>query len=290
MPMLRSAPLAPLFAFAAFAALAALACAPLAARANLLVNGSFETGPEPGELLAVASGSTTITGWVVTRAGIDYAGTAWTAAQGARSIALNGPAAGGISQTFATLPHALYTVRFYLAGDPETLPNLKTMRVTAAGQTAGFTADITGMWAWDPGWNPNVWTFQAASTSTTIEFYSDMSGTTGATLDSVTVALTSTAGVDPGAGVVSLAPVAPNPVRGAARFHFALAQAGPARLALYDVSGREVAVLAAGEFGPGAHETAWDGRGAHGAAPAGLYFAELRAGPGRLVRSFVLVR
>ena len=271
-------------------ALAALTCAPVPALANLLVNGSFETGPAPGALLAVGGGSTDIAGWAVTRAGIDYAGTAWTAAQGARSIALNGPAAGGIAQTFETLPHALYTVRFYLAGDPETLPNVKTMRVSAAGQSADFTADITGMWAWDPGWNPNVWTFQAASTSTTLEFYSTMSGTTGATLDSVTVALTSTAGVAPEAGVVSLAPVVPNPVRGTARFRFALAAAGSARLALYDVSGREIAVLAEGELGPGAHEATWDGRGAHGPAPAGLYFAELRAAAGRLVRTFVLVR
>jgi choice-of-anchor C domain-containing protein len=272
-------------------AVALAAFAPVVAGANLLVNGSFETGPAPGALVPLASGSTGVTGWVVTRAGVDYAGTAWTAAQGFRSVALNGPDAGGIAQTFETLPHASYTVRFYLAGDPETLPDIKTMRVSAAGQTADFTADITGMWAWDPGWNPNVWSFQAVSTSTTIEFYSDMSGPTGATLDSVTVALTSTADVGaPETGVAALAPIAPNPVRAAARLQFTLALAGPARLAVYDLAGREVAVLADGELASGSHEVSWDGRGPSGAAPAGLYFAELRTRAGRLVRQFVVVR
>jgi choice-of-anchor C domain-containing protein len=283
--------MSPLRTRLALLAAALVALAPLPALANLLVNGSFESGPAPGTMLPLASGNTGVTGWVVTRAGIDYAGTAWTAAQGSRSIALNGPDAGGIAQTFETLPHATYTVRFYLAGDPETLPNVKTMRVSAAGQSADFTADITGMWAWDPGWNPNMWSFQAASTSTTLEFFSTMSGATGATLDSVTVLLTSTADVaPPGAETLALAPVAPNPARGAARVRFTLAQPGPARLAVYDVSGREVAVLADGELAAGVHEAVWDGRSRQGRAPAGLYFAELRSREGRLVRAFAVVR
>jgi choice-of-anchor C domain-containing protein len=261
------------------------------AHANLLVNGSFETGPAPGALLPVASGSAAIDGWVSTRAGIDYAGTAWTAAQGARSVALNGPGPGGIAQTFETLPHALYTVRFYLAGDPGTLPDIKTMRVSAAGQSAQFTADITGMWAWDPGWNVNNWTFQASSTSTTLEFYSDMAGTTGATLDSVTVALTSTADVPwTGAGRIALEPVAPNPVNGPARVRCVISRAGPVRLAIHDVSGREVAVLFDGVLGEGPHEFVWEGGAGGARAPAGIYFADLRARADRLVRRFVLVR
>lgn len=286
---IRSLPRLRRSAIAALSLLAVFASHP--AHANLLVNGSFETGPAPGALMPIATGSAAIDGWVSTRAGIDYAGTAWTAAQGTRSVALNGPGPGGISQTFETLPHALYTVRFYLAGDPETLPNIKTMRVSAAGQSAQFTADITGMWAWDPGWNPNVWTFQAASTSTTLEFYSDMAGTTGATLDSVTVALTSTAGVPQTGGArVALEPVAPNPANGPARVRCVISQAGPVRLAVHDVAGREVAVLFDGVLDEGPHEFVWEGGAGGARAPAGVYFAELRAHADRLVRRFVLVR
>jgi len=273
---------------AALALLAVFACRP--AHANLLVNGSFETGPAPGAMLPLAAGSTAISGWTVTRAGIDYVGTAWTAAQGARSIALNGPGPGGISQTFASLPHALYTVRFYVTGDPGTLPNLKTMRATAAGQTVDCTADITGHWEWDPGWNPFMFTFQAASTSTTLEFYSTMSGTSGATLDSVTMVLASTAGVPlPGGGRVALEPVAPNPANGPARLRLVVAQAGPVRLAVHDIAGREVAVLFDGHLDEGPHEFVWEGGAGGNRAPAGVYFAELRARADRLVQRFVLV-
>lgn len=272
-------------AVAALAFLAVLAARP--SQANLIVNGSFETGTVPGAMLPLASGSTAITGWVVTRAGIDYAGTAWTAAEGFRSVALNGPGPGGISQTFSTLPNAVYTVRFYLAGDPETLPDIKTMRVTAAGQTADFSADITGMWAWDPGWNPHMFTFQATSSSTTLEFYSNMAGTTGATLDSVTVALSSTLGVPmPGGGRVALEPVAPNPASGPARIRCVVAQAGPLRLAIHDIAGREVAVLFDGVLADGPHEFTW---ATGDRAPAGVYFAELRARADRVVQRFVLV-
>ena len=272
-------------AIAALALLVLFAFRP--AHANLLVNGSFETGPAPGAMLPLASGSSAINGWLVTRAGIDYAGTAWTAAQGARSIALNGPGAGGISQTFETLPHAIYTVRFYLTGDPDSEPVIKTMSVSAAGQTSDYTADITGHWSWDPGWNPKMFTFQAATTTTTLEFFSTMAGTTGATLDSVTMVLTSTADVPlPGGGRIALEPVAPNPASGPARVRCVVAQAGPVRLAVHDIAGREVAVLYDGVLEEGPHEFMWAGGDR---APAGVYFAELRARADRVVRRFVLV-
>ena len=271
---------------AAAALLATLSLAPAAPGANLIANGSFETGPSPGALMPLGAGSTAISSWTVTRAGIDYAGTAWTAAQGVRSIALNGADAGGIAQDFETLPHAIYTVRFYMAGDPGTLPNLKTLRVAAAGQSADFTADITGMWEWDPGWNWHAWSFQANATTTTLEFLSTMTGATGPTIDSVTVALTSTADVGPGSlAAVALAPVSPNPARGAALFSFSLARPGAARLSVYDVAGRELAVLADGELAAGSHEASWNGGGS-----AGLFYAVLHTSSGRLVRPFVVIR
>lgn len=261
------------------------------ASANLLVNGSFESGPNPGALLPLATGSTAMPGWTVTRAGVDYAGSAWTAAQGARSVALNGPGPGGIAQTIATLPNARYSVRFYLAGDPETLPDIKQMSVTAAGQTANFTADITGMWAWDPGWNPNVWSFKANGFNTTIEFYSTMTGTTGATIDSVSVELTSTADAESAVPAgVALAPISPNPAHGTSRVRFALPVTARATVRVFDVTGRVVATLADGMLGAGEHECAWDGRVQGAIAPPGLYRVVLDAAGRRESRNLVLVR
>lgn len=252
-----------------------------AANANLLVNGSFESGPAPGAALALPVGSTAVTGWVVTRAGIDYVGTLWTAAEGARSIGLNGTSPGGLAQTFPTLTNAEYTVRCYMAGDPETLPNIKSMRVEAAGQSVDFHADITDMWAWDPGWNSHVWSFTAISPSTTLEFHSLDSGDAGPSIDSVTVALTSTVGVLPHrAGAFRLAAPAPNPARSGSYFQFTLPEATPVHLAVFDLAGREVSVIADAVFTAGDHGLAWDGRIDGRRAPAGVYLVALNT-PGR---------
>src|SRR5205823_13165115 len=70
---------------------------------NLLVNGSFEEGPDPGEngFLSVDVDSKEIKGWVVTRGQIDYIGSYWQNADGKRSLDLHGsPGFGGIKQTF----------------------------------------------------------------------------------------------------------------------------------------------------------------------------------------------
>ena len=58
-------------------AAALLAAAPAGAQqggrgANLLVNGSFESGANPGFSRLLDKGSTEITGWTVTRGSIDY--------------------------------------------------------------------------------------------------------------------------------------------------------------------------------------------------------------------------
>src|SRR5262249_24519791 len=87
---------------------------------NLLVNGSFEEGPDPGAFLPVNKDSTDIKGWTVTRGQIDYIGSFWPAADGKRSLDLHGsPGFGGVSQTFPTVKGQKYRVTFALAGNPE---------------------------------------------------------------------------------------------------------------------------------------------------------------------------
>ena len=53
---------------------------------------------------------------------------------------------------------------------------------------------------------------------------------------------------------LALAAPSPNPVRGAAAIRYAVLGAAPVRLSVFDVLGREVAVLADGVVAPGAHE------------------------------------
>ena len=68
--------------------------------------------------------------------------------------------------------------------------------------------------------------------------------------------------------------VGPNPVRGAGTVAFRLEAEAEVRVAVYDVLGREVAVLADGTYAAGRHQATLDA----GALPAGAYVVRLVAG------------
>jgi hypothetical protein len=75
---------------------------------------------------------------------------------------------------------------------------------------------------------------------------------------------------------VQLLPVAPNPFAAGTQVRFELPAAADARLAIVDVAGRTVRVLAEQHLTAGAHAFAWDGRDEAGLAAApGCYFARL---------------
>ena len=70
----------------------------------------------------------------------------------------------------------------------------------------------------------------------------------------------------------------PNPTRGGASFRFAIARPGRARVSVFDLEGRRVAVPVDLEMGAGSHSGSWDGRTSGGApAPAGVYVLRLEA-------------
>ena len=73
----------------------------------------------------------------------------------------------------------------------------------------------------------------------------------------------------------------PQPARGPVRMAFALAEAGEARLEVFDALGRLVRVLAEGRHAAGAQECAWDLRDARGAAVSpGVYLIRARTESG----------
>jgi choice-of-anchor C domain-containing protein len=168
--------------------------------ASLIVNGSFEEGPTVRTFLNLPKGDTSVRGWVVTGEGVDYVSTGyWLSSDGARAIDLDGSARsaatppyvqGGIAQTFATTAGTRYRVTFDLAGNPNQLPRVKPMRITAAGESREFTFDTTGRTGATMGWTPRTWTFTATAASTTLEFRSlTVSPQTGygAAIDNVAV-------------------------------------------------------------------------------------------------------
>ena len=73
---------------------------------------------------------------------------------------------------------------------------------------------------------------------------------------------------------------------GRVQLSFTLPVAAHARLAIHDIQGREVAVLADNEFAPGTRSFEFSPQ-ASGASP-GLYFAVLRSGDRTLVRRFTV--
>ncbi|MFH1681574.1 MAG: C25 family cysteine peptidase [Candidatus Eisenbacteria bacterium] len=102
---------------------------------------------------------------------------------------------------------------------------------------------------------------------------------------------TGVAGGSPEVFRYGLDPSRPNPFNPETAVTFHMASAARASLRIYDVSGRLVKTLFAGQAGAGAHEVRWDGRTDAGrSASSGIYFLRLEA-PGFLqVRQMTLVR
>ena len=83
----------------------------------------------------------------------------------------------------------------------------------------------------------------------------------------------------------------PNPFNPITRIRFALPQAGPAKLDIYNAAGQWICTLVEGEVASGYHEVMWDARNASGFNVAsGIYFAVLKAGDLRKTRPMTLVR
>jgi choice-of-anchor C domain-containing protein len=160
---------------------------------NLLVNGSFEEGPEIPKggdaFIQLENGSTALTGWVVSQGRISVVDSAhWKAADGKRSLDLNATMPGAISQTFKTKKGQKYRVTFALAGHPNAPPTEKKLQVSAAGKKTEFTFDTTGKKTNDMGWVSKTWEFTAEADETTLEFLSLTEGDAGPALDDVVVA------------------------------------------------------------------------------------------------------
>ena len=86
--------------------------------------------------------------------------------------------------------------------------------------------------------------------------------------------------------VLALGAPHPNPTRGGVRVGFELPESSSVRVSVVDALGREVAVLADGEWGAGRHEATL----AAGRLAPGVYVVRLVAGEAALVRRLTVVR
>ncbi len=93
------------------------------------------------------------------------------------------------------------------------------------------------------------------------------------------------------APALEFAPLAPNPVRGEARFAFALPATGPVRLEVFDLAGRSVRVLLDGTIQAQRYHFGWDVRDGNGrVVPPGIYLARLGSAAGSITRRFAVLR
>lgn len=194
----------------ALVATALLAAAPLAS-ANLLTNGSFESGATEPPAVGQSFGQTipsgvALPGWTILYNSVDrVVNTYWQASDGDYSLDLNGTGAVGsamcltgcwsaISQTFATVAGASYLLSFDLSGNPDGPPTTKSLFVNVVSGAGGGGSwfdvfDTTGISKAAMGWTTINHAFTAMADLTTLQFFSltDSSSQFGPVIDNVAV-------------------------------------------------------------------------------------------------------
>jgi len=152
-----------------------LLLAPIASHANLLVNGSFESGGfvnQGSDTMSLAPGSTVITGWTVLTDTTAWIGAknpfGLSASDGSFFLDLTNYQAGapfaGMSQTIATTPGASYVLSFDLGGSTY-WGRPGAITATAAGTSGTFTTPTTGT---NNDWYHHTIQFTASSSSTNV--------------------------------------------------------------------------------------------------------------------------
>ena len=181
------------------------------AHANLLANGSFETGSfvnQGNDTMSLNPGSTVIAGWTVVTDTTAWIGPTnpfgLSASDGSFFLDLTNYQTGapfaGVSQAIATTPGALYSLSFDLGsstfwGRPDGITAI------AAGTSRTFTAPSTGT---NDDWEHVTMTFTALSGSTTV-LLQGASGVKYIGLDNASVDLVSAALVpEPGSWALML--------------------------------------------------------------------------------------
>lgn len=152
---------------------------------NLVLNGGFELGPNPGSTFTThLAPSTAITHWTVLSGSVDHVNSFWKAGEGNRSLDLSGRTAGSISQTIATTAGAWYRLEFLMAGNPNMEP-IKSLRVDAGDRSQTFSFDISGKSLTGMGWTLRSMDFRAIASTTALTFVSLNNSKWGAALDGV---------------------------------------------------------------------------------------------------------
>jgi choice-of-anchor C domain-containing protein len=151
---------------------------------NLVVNGGFDQGADPGGFKTLKKGDK-LPGWTITKGSVDEIGSYFKCAHG-RCLDMNGSELGAIRQTLATEAGKKYEVSFLLSANPQCGGPKKTLRVSAAGDSKSFVVLVKP----NLPWAKHAWEFTAKKDKTPLSFDSvGENSACGPLLDSVTVTL-----------------------------------------------------------------------------------------------------
>jgi hypothetical protein len=144
------------------------------AQANLLTNGSFESGAfvnQGNVTMSLGAGSTVISAWTVITDTTAWIGPSnpfgLTASDGSYFLDLTnyqpGAPFAGMSQTIATTPGATYSLSFYL-GSSSSYGLPSSITASAASTSQAFTSPLTGA----DVWTQETMQFLVSSATTTV--------------------------------------------------------------------------------------------------------------------------
>ena len=137
-----------------------------------IVNGGFESPSSPVGYALLGGGSTAITGWVTTDNGVEW----WSpsgygpvpAGPNVVDLACYTYSAGGIQQTFATVPGQSYRIDYWLGTHAVSgRDGTASIVVSADGQSQTDTATSLTT---NIGWFPKTFTFVADDATATLRF------------------------------------------------------------------------------------------------------------------------
>jgi len=180
--------------FVAVAAALIAACAAGSASAQIVQNGGFESpavAPAPFE----TSPPQPIADWTVTAGSVDLIDGYWQAHSGSQSIDLNGNEPGTLTQTISLDTGQLYLLTFWVSGNPDGPPALKTFDFSVTNTTSLTPANGNFLVVSPPqsranmNWQERDWLFLANSGTHTLVFQSTTPGPYGPALDDVGVTL-----------------------------------------------------------------------------------------------------
>ena len=163
------------------------------AHASAIFSDGFNWTTAPALFTTVTSGGT-IGSWTVGGAGVDWIGRYWQPAEGNGSVDLSGLNAGLVTTPLNTVAGQQYVLSFYLAGNPDGGPAVKSLQVQVGNLTQSFTFDTTGHTKTAMGWILESASFMAVGNDT-ITFRSQVNTAYGPALDGVTVSTTAASGV-----------------------------------------------------------------------------------------------